>query len=480
MPTKQPPTTHGAFSATEARQLLESPRFQEAKTALLAVIQDASAKLKGVRPPKSAEQAIEYQKMIQDFVSDRGRDLYFPYVSSGLGSGALVELQDGSVKYDLISGIGINFFGHSHPELMSEMVNTLTADVMQGNLQPGHEARGLLRALLARVGSESRLKHGWLHCSGTMANETALKIIRQKKFPATRIFAFEDCFAGRSTAMAEITDSPGYRVGQPIYGEVNYLPFYSKARGLDSSVKAITSKIESEMTRYPNKYAGLMIELIQGEGGFNFAPREFYTQIFDFAKQRGLAIWADEIQTFGRTGELFAYQLFKLEQYMDVVTVGKMLHACAALYSDEYNPKPGLLAGTFTGSAVALRTGRRVLELLDEGKLLGENGRIAQLSKHFRTGLEKLAASTCRGHIGELHIIGGMVAFQPFSGTMEEVKAVLFKLYDLGLVAFYAGHSPYLIRMLPPFGVMKEPDIDAVLAILEKGLLEVAAKRGAS
>src|SRR5690606_35200804 len=105
---------------------------------------------------------------------------------------------DGSRKLDLITGIGINFFGHSHPELMSELIDGTTSDVMQGNLQPGFEGEEISRKLLSLVGKDSRLKHISLFCSGTMANETALKMIRQSKFPASRIFAFEDCFAGRS------------------------------------------------------------------------------------------------------------------------------------------------------------------------------------------------------------------------------------------------------------------------------------------
>ena len=85
-----------------------------------------------------------------------------------------------------------------HPELIGEMIEGLGADVMQGNLEPGLEAKELLRALLSRVGAGSRLKHGWLTSCGTMANEIALKITRQKKAPATQILAFNDCFAGRS------------------------------------------------------------------------------------------------------------------------------------------------------------------------------------------------------------------------------------------------------------------------------------------
>ena len=290
---------------TEANSLRSSLPFQTQKKLLLETILAASSKLKGVKPSPSDPTAREsYQNLIQEFTKQRGRDLYYPFLGSGLGSGPLVELEDGSVKYDMITGIGVHFFGHSHPLLMGEMIQGLPADIMQGNLEPGTEMKDLLGALLSRVGKGSRLSHGWIMCSGTMVNEIALKMIRQKRTPATKVFAFKDCFAGRSTTMQEITDNPGYRQGQPVYGEVHYLPFYDGKLGLEQSIEATLTVMKEGLVRYPEKFATLMIELVQGEGGFKYAPREFYVRVFEEAKKANLAIWVDEIQTFGRTGEL--------------------------------------------------------------------------------------------------------------------------------------------------------------------------------
>ena len=75
------------------------------------------------------------------------------------------------------------------------------------------------------------LQRGAVQATRTMANELALKMIRQKRAPATKILAFQDSFHGRSTAMQELTDNPGYRQGQPVYGEVEYLTFYDHASG---------------------------------------------------------------------------------------------------------------------------------------------------------------------------------------------------------------------------------------------------------
>ncbi len=460
---------------TESATLRKSPRFLSAKKELLAAIFEGSSKLKGVKPCASSPELREaYLKEIREFCQDRGRDLYFPFLASGLGNGPLIELLDGSVKFDMITGIGINFFGHSHPAMIEEMIDGLPSDVMQGNLEPGIEMKAVLTAVLAQVGAGSRLKHGWLMCSGTMVNEVALKIIRQKKFPATKVLAFKDCFAGRSTAMQEITDNPSYRQGQPVYGEVHYLPFYNPKIGLEASIDATLNAMRELLVRYPDKFATLMIELIQGEGGFQYAPRDFYVRVFEEAKKYGLAIWADEIQSFGRTGEMFAYQKFFLNEYMDVVTLGKMLQSCMVLYTEEYNPQAGLVAGTFSGSTAALRTARRVIELLSEGGYLGKEGKIEQLSSRFTQQLEKISLTSCKGMIQEIRAIGGMIAFAPFSGTMNEVKSVLMRLFDHGVVAFYCGHGPYFIRMLPPLGVMTQDDVDRVCSYIEAALLDVS------
>ncbi len=464
-------------SISESSTLQTSIRYQAAKKEMLETILEASRKIRVIQPSADGEVKEQYLKTIQTFAKNRGRDLYFPFLSSGLGSGPFIELVDGSVKLDMITGIGINFFGHTHPELVKAVIDTLASDVMQGNLMPSIQMSELLALILSKVGEGCRLKHGWLMCSGTMVNEVALKIVRQKKAPATKILAFKDCFAGRSTAMQEITDNPSYRVGQPIYGEVHYLPFYDVQQGLLPSIEATIRNMREVLARFPGKFAALMIELVQGEGGFLYAPREFYVPIFDEAKKAGLAIWIDEIQTFGRTGELFAYQKFCLNEYVDIVTIGKMLQACMVLYTEEYNPKPGLVAGTFSGSTAALQTAKRVVELLYEENLLGKEGKIGKLSRYFAKKLENLADGSCKGLISEIRAIGGMLAFKPFLGTLEDVKAVLLSLFDFGVVAFYCGHGPYLIRFLAPLGVMVESEVDQVCTLTESAVLTVLKRR---
>ena len=463
-------TTH-----TLRHRFLNSPAYTQARAEFLKVALEAAQSADGIRESASPEIHAQYLDAIKGLEKLKGREQYFQYLSNGFGHGPYIELLDGSRKLDLITGIGINFFGHAHPAFLEEMLDGITSDVMQGNLQPGFESEEIIRTVLANVGTKSRLKHGWLFCSGTMSNETALKIIRQKKFPATRLFAFSDCFAGRSTAMQEVTDNPKYREGQPIYGEVTHLPFYDPTLGVEASAAHTIQVLEAEVARFPGKYAGLMIELVQGEGGIRYAPRDWYVKVFEAAKKAGLFIWGDEVQTFGRLEHLFAFQQFDLAEYFDVVTIGKLLHACMALYTEELNPKAGLVAGTFTGSAAALRTGRRVVEMLTGQGYYGPSGKIAKLSLRFEDGLKTLKAGSCRGKIGEIRVLGGMIGFGVFGQSLDETKKFLMRLFSEGVVAFYAGHDPYVVRCLPPFGVMKENEIDLALSVIEKTLLGMKA-----
>lgn len=441
--------------------------YRRLKQELISVIQKNLEKdLNGIKPPQS-ELHREYESVYQSLCQDKGKNPYFPFIGTGRGWGPYVECADGSVKLDLITGIGVNFFGHAHPLLQDEMIDSILCDVMQGNLLPGVDQQAVIHELLKHVGAQSRLKHGWLFCSGTMANENALKIIRQKKSPASKVFAFEDCFAGRSMAMAEVTDNAAYRDGLPTYGEVVHVPFYQAKEGVDKSVQAILKIIRSEMTRYPGQFAALTMELVQGEGGFNVAPKEFYKKLFTEIKKLGLYIWIDEIQTFGRTEQLFAYQMLECEEFVDVVTIGKLSQVCAMLFTEELSPRPGLVAGTFVGSAGALRTGKKIIEHLTTQNFYGPQGKNAQLGQRFVEKLtqlnEELSRETGKKVIGEIRQIGGMIAFQPFEGTMEQVKVFLQKLYHEGVIAFYCGHGPYLVRLLPPLAILKEEHIEIAI-----------------
>lgn len=399
----------------------------------------------------------------------RGRPLYHNYIGTGAGRGPYVEIEDGSVKLDLINGIGIHLMGHAHPRVMKAAIRGALSDVvMQGNIQPNNEYIRLTEKLVQIAGRKSKIKHAWFSTCGTMANENALKMARQKNSPAKFIFAMKNSFAGRSTMMAEVTDNPAYKQGLPEYNEVLRIPNFEK-KDPQSIEKALRS-MQEQYAKFDKNVACFVFEPMLGEGGFIPTPREFYLPMLDFCKQNKIAVWADEVQTFARTGEFFAFETMDLGQYIDIVTIAKTVQLGATLYTDEYNPKPGLIAGTFSGGSSAMAAGLEIIEMLEEG-YLGSGGRINQIHTRFIEGLNKLNISTCQGLVKDAGGMGLMIAFTPFDGKKEQVEAFIKKLFNNGLIAFSCGKDPVRIRFLVP-AIIENQDIDTALQIVEKTILE--------
>ncbi len=423
-----------------------------------------NSELRTIRPAQS-HLVESSQKVIEKTGALRGRPLYHNYVGTGAGRGAYVELEDGSIKLDLINGIGIHLMGHSNPRVMKAAVRGALSDVvMQGNIQPNNDYWKLTEKLLQIAGRKSRLKHAWFSTCGTMANENALKMARQKNSPAKFIFGMKNAFAGRSTMMAELTDNTAYKQGLPSYNEIIRIPTYEKKD--PSSAEKAFSKMKEEYAKHEKDVAAFSFEPMLGEGGFHPTPREFYIPMLEFCKKHNIAIWLDEVQTFARTGEFFAFETMDLGQYVDIVTIAKTVQMGATLYTEEYNPKPGLIAGTFSGGTSSMTAGLEILNMLEEG-YLGPNGRILKIHQKFIQGLNRLNETTCKGQVSDAGGMGLMIAFTPFEGKKEQVEAVIKKFFNNGLIAFSCGKDPVRIRFLVP-AIIEDQDIELALQIVEK------------
>jgi acetylornithine/N-succinyldiaminopimelate aminotransferase len=391
-------------------------------------------------------------------------------VGSGGGTGVYVELEDGSVKMDLINGIGIHLMGHSHPRILKACVRGAIADIVnQGNLQPNREYTKFLEKLVGLAGKKSRIKYGWLSTCGTMANENALKLTRQKHSPARMILGFTNAFAGRSTMMAELTDNNAYKVGLPNYDEVLRLPFYDKKN--PQSGEATLRVLKEHVAKFDKNISTFVFEPMLGEGGYQAAPKEFFVPLLEFCKQHKIAVWLDEVQTFSRTGELFAFETLDIGNYVDLCTIAKTAQVGCTLYTEEYNPQPGLIAGTFSGATVALSAGIETLDILTEENYLGPNGRINQIHKKFVGMLNDLNETTCKGMLKDAGGLGLMIAVTPYDGKKEQVDALLKRLFQNGMVAFNCGKDPVRVRFLIP-AVIQDKDIDVAKKIIEKSMLE--------
>jgi acetylornithine/N-succinyldiaminopimelate aminotransferase len=220
----------------------------------------------------------------------------------------------------------------------------------------------------------------------------------------------------------------------------------------------------------------MCFELVQGEGGFNDAPPEFFRALMSRCREAGLAIWIDEIQTFGRTGELFAFQTLGLGEFVDVVTAGKILHGSATLFCENYRPRPKLIAGTWAGSTVGMAMGARILERLSGEGYLGPAGGIARLTQRIDRAFEDLVQrlpGVVRGRSG----LGAMQAFVAWDGNPQLTADLIATCIEEGVLFQPAGSSPMKVRLLPPL-CLTDTELETGFAALERALRRVAARRG--
>lgn len=445
-------------------EFIKDPRVREAKESLMGVLEEYKKNITQVKPA-DASKKIPYEKMVQSFSEMRGTPLFFPYIGSGMGNGPLVELMDGSVKYDFISGIGVHFFGHSNLGIASASIDAaLSNTVMQGPLQQNSDSLELMRLLREASGMDCC----FLTTAGAMANENALKILFQKSFPASRLLAFEHCFAGRTFAMSQITDKPLYRKGLPKTVDVDYIPFYDY-KNPEASIESAKKALLMLIKRYPKQHAAMIFELIQGEGGFYPGTTAFFKPLMEILKEHGIHVLADEVQTFGRTSKLFAFQHFELDQYVDVVTIGKMSQTCATLFRKALVPEKGLISQTFSSSTASIKTSLFIMKSLMEGGFFGENGKIMQLQRHFHEKLSALSVKKPELVQGP-YCMGGMVAFTAYDGSSEKANDFVKRLFEAGVLSFIAGDNPTRVRFLIPAGAMDNHDIDKAFEIIEKTL----------
>jgi 4-aminobutyrate aminotransferase-like enzyme len=436
---------------------------------LFSAILMEQQKIDAIKPADESKKAILAEKL-KEYESLKGRGFFYPFMATGRGHGPFAELVDGSVKYDLINGIGVNLLGHSHPIYIKANLEAATSDTMMcGNLLSYQEPYELTKALLGTV-KKSRLNHFWFSCSGSFANDTALKVLWQKKAPNYRLIAFEKAFAGRSIAMQDVTYNQAYREGMPKSIEVDHVPHYDY-KNPTTAIQNTIAALDALIAKNGNVYCALTIELIQGEAGFIFGTKEYYKAICEWAKKNNIYIWIDEVQSFTRTTEMYAFQTFELDEYVDVVSIGKVLQTAGTFYTAELNPKPGLIAGTFNGSIASLNAGKATIRYLTEGNFYGEKGRIKELETKFKAKFKTLSEGSCKGKIPYYGGIGTMLSFEVGDGSLELTNTFMKKLFENGVISFSAGKTPTRVRFLLPLAILDE-HIDEIFSIVEKTIHE--------
>ena len=255
---------------------------------------------------------------------------------------------------------------------------------------------------------------------------------------------------------------------RPLALNVDYLPFRDPANP-ERSQRWAVNELHRMLQRHPGRYAAFWAEPVAGEGGYYPGSKEFFTALCEPLREAGVMIIFDEVQSFSRTSKPFAFQHYGLDEFADIVTIGKVTQVCATLYGTALKPKGPILSQTFTGSSSSIATGLAMLDALESNDCFGVDGQNMKRHQYFADGLEGLSKKypdLIRGPYGE----GMMIGFTPCDGSFDQAKALMMTMFDVGILGFVCGASPTRIRFLPPPATTTTAHIDQALDLMEKSL----------
>lgn len=396
-------------------------------------------------------------------------------------SGATVIDIDGKEWIDFAGAIGTLNVGHSHPKVIAAV-----KDQVERFLHPGfnvimYDNYINLAEKLCQITPGDYEKQAIFLNSGAEAVENAIKMSRRYT-GRQAVVSFIRGYHGRTNLTMGMTSKvKPYKFGfGPFAPEIYQAPFpymYHKPEGMTDEAY-IDMKIEEFKdffiaTVAPETVACVVMEPVQGEGGFIVPPKKFVQAVSAFCKEHGIVFVADEIQTgFGRTGKLFAIDHFDVTP--DLMTVSKSLAAGLPLSGVVGRKEilsvagPGELGGTYAGSPVACAAALAVIDIMEEENLV-EKSEI--LGQKIEAKLNELAEKY--DYIGEIRRLGAMVAVELVedrtSKKPNKTKTAEIVKYanNNGLLLLSAGLKGNVIRFLAPL-VITDEELAKGLAILDK------------
>ena len=382
---------------------------------------------------------------------------------------------EGRSYIDFASGIGVVATGHRHPKVIAAVQRQLehfTHTAFQVSPYESYiELAERLNALAPFKGPAKSI----FFTTGAEAVENAVKIARVAT-GRQAIVAFSHAFHGRTLLTSTLTGKIApykQRAGAPA-PEIYRLPFPVPHSGvtLEDLQHAVEELFLGDVE--PGRVAAIIIEPVQGEGGFNPASPELFKALRAICDKHGILLIADEIQSgFGRTGKMFAIEHSGVEP--DLVTMAKslaggfplsgVLGRAAIMDAVE----PGGLGGTYAGSPLGCAAALAVLDVIHEEKLLE---RANALGRRIRAVLEPLTQASTGVPVANLRGLGAMIGVdvvkargsqQPDGVTAKKVVAAALQK---GLIALTCGTQGETIRLLVPLTI-PDADLDAGLAILK-------------
>ena len=385
---------------------------------------------------------------------------------------------EGKRYVDFAGGIAVVNTGHCHPKVIAavqEQMANFTHTCFQVMLyEPYIELAEKLNALAPISGPLKSV----FFTTGAEATENAVKIARAAT-GRSGVISFTGAFHGRTVMASAMTGKVvPYKKGLgPVLPEVWHLPFPVAQHGVtvEDSLKALSFLFKADVD--PSRVAAIIIEPVQGEGGFYEVPVELMRALRRVCDEHGIVLIADEVQTgFGRTGKMFAMEHFDVEA--DLICVAKSLAGGFPLSGvigrapimDAADP--GGLGGTYAGNPLACAAALAVLEVFKEEKLLERSNAIGA---RIKARLETLSRRNDLLPIAGIRGLGGMVAFEIVKSRgaaepdADATKRVTQKAYENGLVLLSCGVNANVIRILVPL-TASDAIVDEGLDVLEKAL----------
>ena len=361
---------------------------------------------------------------------------------------------------DLAAGIAVLNVGHNHPKVLEAVRAQLERFTHTCFQVTPYEPYVELAERLNALAPGNTPKKTLFVTTGAEAIENAVKIA---KYHTRRsgVISFSGAFHGRTMMGMALTGKVApYKAGfGPFPGDVYHIPYPVAYHGTTpaQSLRALEDLFRSDIE--PSRIAALIIEPVQGEGGFYAAPAEFLRSLRAICDEHGIMLIADEVQTgFGRTGKIFAIEHAGIEA--DLVTVAKSLGGglpiAGVIGKAEVmdSVPPGGLGATYGGPPVGCAAGLAVLDIIAEEKLCERADAIGKRILSWGTALQARSSS-----IGDVRTVGAMSAIElVHDGDASRpdpdlTKAVVAEAMKQGVILLSCGARGNVIRFLPPLTI---------------------------
>ncbi|CAB5659380.1 4-aminobutyrate aminotransferase PuuE [Delftia tsuruhatensis] len=392
---------------------------------------------------------------------------------------ALLTDAEGRQYIDFAAGIAVLNTGHRHPRVVQavqQQLERFTHTAFQ--IVPYESAIALAERINALAPIDGPAKTAFF-TTGAEAVENAVKIARNAT-GRSAVIAFQGAFHGRTQLGMALTGKVApYKQGfGPMPGEVFHAPFPSVQAGVSvqQSLDAIAMLLKTSVD--PQRVAAIIVEPVQGEGGFNPVPAALFEGLRALCDQHGMLLIADEVQTgFARTGRLFAMEHHRVKA--DLITMAKSLGGGLpisgvvgrAAVMDA--PAPGGLGGTYAGNPLAVAAAHAVLDVIDEEQLCQ---RAQVLGDRLRARLH--ARQKQDAGLAEVRGLGSMLAVElrdPGTGApdAQRVSAIVRHAQEQGLLLLTCGLYGNAIRFLYPLTIA-DALFDEALDIIEQAIVHTA------